>query len=748
MSEQEAHPNQGQSKQGQSKQVPTKQGLGKLGSYKCETGKHDLENQSKTGEKVQLWQQLSALVRLSLIQFWYQALPKDNGLLQLLEDEACQLLSTDSPPTVSKLQDQLEESWSEKTNEPLQCLVEDLSLSLKEALLLTLLGEVERSHLITLVIHQLQAPSPQTYPTVHLVESWLQSLDAKKRLCLLGWLHHPLVEKGLVSWQGDGPLPLRQLRVDSPFWALMTGQLDCWPGCSLMDTPKTDLLPLVIQNQIPVLAEMLTQGHAKGLILRGFPGSGRHILSAAIANKMGLTPISVPDKLWQESPALVSSVPYGRWLVTLAPKLGPGEVIQRPIPEPGSNPVQPIVFHVGTDGAIDLAGFAELTMPLPKLDQRHQLWFKALHQPTPSNHQLKSGSTAIPDPTNALPGNTCPNNCLNNNDIAHRAASALLSGPTITQLAAKALLISERTQSQLDHCHIVEARIQLGSERLRLLAQPDTRLVPRDAIVLPPLVESELERLLARAEQRESVWQGLGSTLKQTKTSGVRALFVGESGTGKTLAANFVATRLGAPLYRVDLSAVMNKYVGESEKNLSAVLDMAAATDVVLLFDESDSLFGKRTDGKETGERFANMLTHFLLTRIENHPGIVLLTSNNRERIDPAFTRRLDLIIEFPIPGYEERQQLWQSHLGSRGPGEEVYRLLASHCDFTGGQLRNVVLAAATHAGTGPVTTRDLMVGLQAEYRKLGRELPGKLNQLMHLQSHPSEISQTPVQET
>jgi SpoVK/Ycf46/Vps4 family AAA+-type ATPase len=265
------------------------------------------------------------------------------------------------------------------------------------------------------------------------------------------------------------------------------------------------------------------------------------------------------------------------------------------------------------------------------------------------------------------------------------------------------------------------------------LAEPVAREVTADAIILNPMVSEELDRFVLRARQRETLWDGLGATLKQTRNPGVRALFVGDSGTGKTLAASYVATLLGAPLYRVDLAAVMNKYIGESEKNLSLLLDQAAASDVVLLFDEADALFGRRTEGKETGERFANMLTHFLLTRIENHPGIVVLTSNNRERIDEAFNRRLDLIIEFPPPGFEERRRLWESHLGDRGPGDAVYRFLASGCDFSGGQLRNVVLTAVSLAGSGPVSGAHLLAGLAAEYRKIGRDLPAKLTQLGRL---------------
>ena len=124
------------------------------------------------------------------------------------------------------------------------------------------------------------------------------------------------------------------------------------------------------------------------------------------------------------------------------------------------------------------------------------------------------------------------------------------------------------------------------------------------------------------------------------------------------------------------------------------------------------------------------MLTNFLLTRIETHTGIVLLTSNSRERIDNAFTRRLDAIVEFPLPGFEERLHLWRSHFGERGPGDIIYRHLASMCDFSGGQLRNVVLTAAAHANGLHITHENLVAGLRAEYRKQGRELPKKLEAL------------------
>ncbi|MBL8072608.1 MAG: ATP-binding protein, partial [Nitrospira sp.] len=139
------------------------------------------------------------------------------------------------------------------------------------------------------------------------------------------------------------------------------------------------------------------------------------------------------------------------------------------------------------------------------------------------------------------------------------------------------------------------------------------------------------------------------------------------------------ARACGAPLYRVDIGALMNKYIGETEKNLAALLDHAAGTDAMLLFDEADALFGRRSDGGDTGERFANLLTNYLLTRIESHPGLVVLTSNHRARIDAAFTRRLDAIVEFPLPGPEERLALWLALLGERAPARSDLQHLASY---------------------------------------------------------------------
>jgi SpoVK/Ycf46/Vps4 family AAA+-type ATPase len=248
--------------------------------------------------------------------------------------------------------------------------------------------------------------------------------------------------------------------------------------------------------------------------------------------------------------------------------------------------------------------------------------------------------------------------------------------------------------------------------------------------VTTPTLRRDLEALLMRCRARDGLVEGLGASATARYRPGVRALFVGPSGTGKTLAAGWLATNLGLPLYRVDLAAVTSKYIGETEKNLAQLLARAEQAEVVLLFDEADSLFGKRTDVQQANDRFANAQTNYLLQRIESYDGITILTSNSRSRFDEAFFRRLDVIVDFPIPGPQERRALWQSHLGANHglTGQDVNRLAAT-ADLTGGHIRNVVLAAAVLAQEAerPIEYADLAEGLASEYRKLGQQMPVEL---------------------
>jgi hypothetical protein len=262
------------------------------------------------------------------------------------------------------------------------------------------------------------------------------------------------------------------------------------------------------------------------------------------------------------------------------------------------------------------------------------------------------------------------------------------------------------------------------------LAQPLRARISDEALVTPRSLRSELEALVARCRVRDRLGEGLGATVVARYRPGVRALFVGPSGTGKTLAAGWLATQLGIPLYRVDLASVTSKYIGETEKNLAQLLARAEQAEVVLLFDEADALFGKRTDIRDSNDRFANATTNYLLERIEAFDGIVVLTSNSQARFDAAFSRRLDVVVEFPLPASVERRELWRSHLGAAHAIEAAdLNKLSALVDLPGGHMRNVVLAAAVRARTEgrPIGYDDIAEALALEYRKLGRNLPSEL---------------------
>ncbi|NEA52121.1 ATP-binding protein, partial [Streptomyces sp. SID10815] len=247
-------------------------------------------------------------------------------------------------------------------------------------------------------------------------------------------------------------------------------------------------------------------------------------------------------------------------------------------------------------------------------------------------------------------------------------------------------------------------------------------------LVLPDRPLIQLRELALRARHRDRVLGDWRLSAGGGRGRGVLGLFAGESGTGKTLSAEVVAAELGLDLYVVQLSSVVDKYVGETEKNLERIFTEADRTDAVLLFDEADAVFGKRSEVKDSHDRYANMESAYLLQRLESFDGIALLTTNLRANIDEAFTRRLDLVVDFPFPDVEQRRALWWHSL-SHVPCGDGLELGSVAVDFelAGGSIRSAVVTAAyLAAGRGDaVTAADLLEGARREYRKAGRLLPG-----------------------
>jgi SpoVK/Ycf46/Vps4 family AAA+-type ATPase len=209
---------------------------------------------------------------------------------------------------------------------------------------------------------------------------------------------------------------------------------------------------------------------------------------------------------------------------------------------------------------------------------------------------------------------------------------------------------------------------------------------------------------------------------------GVTALFAGDSGTGKTMSAEVIAADLGLDLYAVNLATVVDKYIGETEKNLERIFTEAANVSAVLLFDEADAIFGKRSEVRDAHDRYANIESAYLLQRMETFDGVAILASNLRANIDEAFTRRLDIIVDFPMPDDAARLALWQRCFAPPAPARDDLDLETSARSFplSGGNIRSAAITAAYLAAGSDSLIDDshVVAAIQQEYRKLGRLLP------------------------
>jgi AAA+ superfamily predicted ATPase len=263
------------------------------------------------------------------------------------------------------------------------------------------------------------------------------------------------------------------------------------------------------------------------------------------------------------------------------------------------------------------------------------------------------------------------------------------------------------------------------------------RIEPRteltfDDLVLPASNRRQLQELRVRIHHRSHVYSGLGFERRLSLGKGLIALFTGSSGTGKTMAAELLASEQGVDLYKVDLSAVVSKYVGETEKNLSKVFAEAEDANAIIFFDEADALFGKRGEVKEARDRWANIEVNYLLQRIEEYAGVVIMASNLRQNIDEAFLRRIHVLVEFPFPDAEARFQILRTMFpeGLPRPPDAEIRPLAEQFRLSGGSLKNIVIDAAFRAlaGAGPgetpvITQRHLVAATGREYQKLGKPI-------------------------
>lgn len=603
------------------------------------------------------------------------------------------------------------DAWEARRADPAWPLRRLLASGLSPAhlLALALAGLVEADARFGVLFAALHPFPEEQRLTVGLLDDILSTFEPASA----GWAAaHTLAERGALQVQRpDAPRAARPLSVPGPVWDAMGARRLAAPSPGLRlheaDTFPTldalgDWLPAEIVARLARAPRLLTSGLIGGVVLRGMQGSGRLRTLGALARELsaGLLVIARPDV--SQLPELCRIAGPLATLLGALPvielELAPGEYLTLP-PLTGYN--GPIGVMVGAEGGIQgehAEGCVTLRLSPARQEVRYRYWERAVGQrASPAFLEMVSRTFHL---------------TIGGVERAGRLAQAYagLDGRDDLRLA-----------------DVQAACRALNRQSLEALATPiETQGYGWGSLVVSDSTRAELHNLVMRCRQREAVLARLGPGFGRANR-GVRALLGGPSGTGKTLAARIIVAELGLDLYRVDLAAIVNKYIGETERNLSRLFARAEEQDIVLLLDEGDSLLTSRTDVRTSNDRYANMETNYLLQRLEHYEGILLITTNAAGRIDEAFQRRLDAQIEFAAPTPVQRYDIWRLHLPPEHAVDETYlRLVAARCDLSGGQIRNAALHASVLAveHDQPVQPAFLTGAIAREYRKLGANSP------------------------
>lgn len=516
----------------------------------------------------------------------------------------------------------------------------------------------------------------------------------------------------LIIADAQRPRTARTLHVPAQVWDVCAGEVgmlqqDNMRSIARKDLPTfadlSDLLPQELREQLERLPEILAQGFVNGVLLRGMRGSGQLEAMGALAKTLGrdLLHVRVHDaKAVAETCRVAGSLAL---LLNALPLIDLDMSANERVDLRGfAGYGGAFALSIGREGAIngqDAARCITLEVPAARYRARHHRWSKALDVRVNGNGQVV--------------------------DAISRQYHLTLDGIQQTaQLAQAYAALNGRAHLQTDDVQLATRAInqqQFDSLATRIHTQSDW-----EDLIVTERTRDDLLTLIMRCRHRETVLDQLASGFKGT-TRGVRALFSGASGTGKTLAARIIAASLGLDLYRVELSAVVSKYIGETERNLSQLFARAEEQDIILLLDEGDSLLTGRTDVRSSNDRYANMETNYLLQRLENYEGIILVTTNAASRIDSAFQRRMDVFIEFRTPDANARQRLWTLHLPQTHQLRPNYLWdISLRCNLTGGQIRNAALHATVLAvdADEPVCEAFITAGINREYAKMSAPSP------------------------
>jgi predicted nucleic acid-binding protein len=563
-------------------------------------------------------------------------------------------------------------------------------------------GLIEEDPRFGVMFDALQGAHGYQRPTIGLLSAW-QDTEQDTRANL-----RHLQQLGLVHLiNPEAPRLDQTLQVPAPIWDALRGEqaeiIAPWVQYRAPDrlVPSDDLiLPAALIDTLHTLPALMASGEVQAVVVRGPRHNGRHTLLGALACTLGrgLLEIDQARQLDADRWRLIGPLStLLHALPVLTFDLAPGESTEMSQLVGCDSPIGVVLSRTGglIGAAIDRA--ITITLDLPDVVLRRQHWQRAA-----ASHPI-SDLDSIGDRYRLPSGNI------------YRAA----------QLARTQAALAGRDAIELED--VQHASRTLNRQTLETLAVYLPATGDWSQLAVCEDTQRDLQELEARCRQRERLASAAGSAFAAQLTAGVRALFSGPSGTGKTLAARALAAQLQLDIYRLDLSAVVNKYIGETEKNLNQVFSRAEELDVILLIDEGDALLTQRTGVNTSNDRYANLETNFLLQRLESFSGIIIITTNSSELIDSAFQRRMDVTVDFRLPDAAERWQIWQLHLPAASTVDD--RLLTevvTRCTLTGGQIRNAALHATLLAlNNGGIVTNDYVeAAVQREYRKLGAVCP------------------------
>ncbi len=584
---------------------------------------------------------------------------------------------------------------------PIDRLAAALGLSAFEVDLLRLAGMAEEHEGLAGILRNLH-PRGEPRPTAGLAAQVLCQARPERLLLRAALEGGPLVRSSAVKLAGDGPFFERSLVPAEALWSALCG-VDAWPAATPHVDAPSPTAGLEAWLEAPAVRRAiraLERGEPATLLVTADHEDVALHRAGALAAEAGVraVKIALPSgaSAEVERVALLHALVRGAVPLLRVPTAeGPAATV---MPELDALPGPAVLCARAGFGAVRGAR-PVIAVGVERLGHsaRTRMWSSAL--PALAEHAPVLAARYAVEPAVSL-------------EVANDVAA-------VESLEARRGGLADVAQS-------VRVRSALPLSTGVQLLRPRAGF---DDLVLPPGRLAQLREAVGRLVHQGRVLDEWGFLANRHGARGVRMLFSGPPGTGKSLSAEVLAGALGVDLLVVDISRVVSKWIGETEKNLAAVFDAAERAQAVLLFDEADALFGKRTEVTDAHDRYANLETAYLLARLERFDGLAVLSSNFRQNIDAAFVRRLEFAVEFEDPGPLEREALWRCHVPAGAPLAPDVRFaeLAALYPVVGGVIRNAAVAAAfVAAGEGSVITRQHFVrALQREYEKSGRTFPG-----------------------